>query len=45
VLAVEAGSEDAVRATLARDPWNQTHLRFDTIDLQAWRWPHRDAQR
>ena len=32
VQAVEAESEDAVRATLARDPWSQTHLRFDTID-------------
>ena len=34
VLAVEADSEDAVRATLERDPWSQTHLRIDTID--AW---------
>jgi hypothetical protein len=32
VLAVEAESEDAVRATLARDPWSETHLRVDTID-------------
>jgi uncharacterized protein YciI len=29
---VEAESEDAVRATLARDPWSETHLRVDTID-------------
>jgi hypothetical protein len=34
VLAVEADSEDAVRATLARDPWSDTHLVIDTID--AW---------
>jgi hypothetical protein len=34
VLAVEAESEDAVRATLARDPWSGTHLVVDTID--AW---------
>jgi len=34
VLAVEAESEDAVRATLARDPWSETHLRVETID--AW---------
>jgi hypothetical protein len=34
VLAVEADSEDAVRATFARDPWSETHLRIDTID--AW---------
>jgi uncharacterized protein YciI len=32
VLAVEAESEDAVRATLARDPWDQTHLLVDSID-------------
>jgi hypothetical protein len=32
VLAVEAESEDAVRATLARDPWSGTHLLIDTID-------------
>ena len=34
VHVVEDESEDAVRATLARDPWSQTHLRVDTID--AW---------
>jgi uncharacterized protein YciI len=32
VLAIEAQSEDAVRATLARDPWSETHLRIDTIE-------------
>ena len=32
VLAVEADSADAVRATLARDPWDQTHLLIDSID-------------
>ena len=32
VLAVEAQSEDTVRATLAGDPWIETHLRIDTID-------------
>ena len=32
VLVGEAESEDAVRATLARDPWSETHLRIDTID-------------
>ena len=30
--AVEAESEDVVRATLARDPWSETHLRVATID-------------
>jgi uncharacterized protein YciI len=32
VHAVEAESEDAVRATLARDPWSETHLRVDAIE-------------
>ena len=32
VLVVEAESKDAVRATLARDPWSDSHLRVDTID-------------
>ena len=30
--AVEAASEDVIRATLARDPWNETHLRIETIE-------------
>lgn len=34
VLAVEAESEEAVRATLARDPWSGTHLVVDTVE--AW---------
>ena len=29
---VEAASEDAIRATLARDPWSETHLQVDSID-------------
>jgi hypothetical protein len=32
VLAVEAQSEDAVRITLGRDPWSDTHLLVDTIE-------------
>ena len=32
VYVVEAESEDEVRATLARDPWDTTHLNLDTID-------------
>ncbi len=32
VLAVEAESEDAVRATLARDPWSETHLVVESVD-------------
>jgi hypothetical protein len=29
---VEAESEHAVRATLARDPWSETHLVIDSIE-------------
>jgi hypothetical protein len=32
VHAVEAESEEAVRATFARDPWSETHLRVDSIE-------------
>ncbi len=32
VHAVEAESEDDVRATFARDPWSGTHLELDTIE-------------
>ena len=32
VLAVEAPSEDAVRATLARDPWHGSHLVIDAVE-------------
>jgi hypothetical protein len=34
VLVVEADSEDAVRATLARDPWFGSHVVTDGIE--AW---------
>ena len=34
VYAAEAESEDALGATLARDPWHETHFQVDTID--AW---------
>ena len=32
VHAVEAGSEDEIRATLARDPWSGSHLVVDAIE-------------
>jgi uncharacterized protein YciI len=32
VHVVEAESEDAVRATFARDPWSETHLQVAAID-------------
>jgi uncharacterized protein YciI len=34
VHAVEAESEDEIRATLARDPWSGSHLVVDRIE--AW---------
>jgi hypothetical protein len=30
--AVEAGSEEEIRETLARDPWSGSHLVVDSID-------------
>ena len=30
--AVEAASEDEVRATLARDPWSGSHLRVESVE-------------
>jgi uncharacterized protein YciI len=30
--AVEAESEEEIRARLARDPWSETHLRVDSIE-------------
>ncbi len=35
VLVIDAGSEQEVRDTLARDPWHGTHLVIDSID--PWR--------
>jgi hypothetical protein len=32
ILAVEADSEEAVRETLARDPWHGTHLVIASVD-------------
>ena len=32
VLAVQAASEEAVRETLARDPWHETQLVVDSVD-------------
>jgi uncharacterized protein YciI len=32
VLVIEAESDDAVRATLRRDPWSETHLVIDAIE-------------
>src|SRR5262249_31691593 len=32
VHVMEADSEDEIRATLARDPWSETHLVVDAVD-------------
>ena len=43
VHAVEAESEDAIRSTLARDPWSETHLRIEAIDSWTIRLDGRNA--
>jgi uncharacterized protein YciI len=43
VHAVEAESEDAIRTTLARDPWSESHLVIDTIDPRTIRLDGRSA--
>jgi uncharacterized protein YciI len=40
---VEAESEEAVRATLARDPWSETHLVIDSIEPWTLRLDSRRA--
>ena len=44
VLAIEAASEDAVRTTLAADPWSGTHLVVDSVDAWTIRLDGRRAQ-
>ena len=44
VRAVEAESEGAVRATLSRDPWSETHLVIDTIEPRTIRLGGRDPR-
>jgi hypothetical protein len=44
VHVVEAESEDAIRVTLGRDPWSETHLHIDTIDLWMIRLDRRRAR-
>ena len=43
VHAVEAESEEAVRAMLARDPWSESHLRIGSIELWTIRLDGRRA--
>jgi uncharacterized protein YciI len=40
---IEAESEQAVRATLARDPWSETHLVIDSIEPWTLRLDSRRA--
>jgi uncharacterized protein YciI len=42
VHAVEADSEEQIRATFARDPWSETHLVVDAIDPWTIRLDGRD---
>ena len=44
VHAVEAESEEAIRATLSRDPWSETHLRIDSIEPWTIRLDGRKTQ-
>jgi len=43
-FAIESESEDAVRATLDRDPWTETHLRTEAIDPWTIRLDGRSAE-
>lgn len=43
VHAVEAESEEAVRVTLAMDPWSETHLRIASIEPWTIRLDGRQA--
>jgi hypothetical protein len=44
VLVVEAGSVGDVRATLARDPWHESHLVVDSVDAWTIRLDARERQ-
>jgi uncharacterized protein YciI len=44
VHAVEAESEEAIRAKLARDPWSESHLVIDAIDRWTIRLDGRERQ-
>lgn len=42
VHAVEASSEAAIRETLARDPWSETHLQVESVEPWTIRLDGRD---
>jgi uncharacterized protein YciI len=43
--AIEADSEEAVRATWARDPWSESHLVIESIEPWTIRLDGRSVQR
>ena len=45
VHAVDADSEDAIRARLARDPWSETHLVVESIEPWTIRLDGRERDR
>ena len=45
VHAIEAESEDVIRATLATDPWSESHLLVDRIEAWTIRLDGRAAPR
>ena len=45
VHAVDAESEDAIRARLARDPWSETHLVVESIEPWTIRLDGREQDR
>jgi uncharacterized protein YciI len=45
VHVVEAESEQALRATLAHDPWSETHLQVESVEPWTIRLDGRDRKR
>jgi hypothetical protein len=45
VHAVDAESEDAIRETLMRDPWNETHLQVESVEPWTIRLDGRDRDK
>jgi hypothetical protein len=43
IHAIEGGSAGAVRATLARDPWSESHLQLESVTLWTIRLDGRAA--
>ena len=45
VHVVESESEDAIRETLTRDPWNETHLQVESVEPWTIRLDGRDRDK